>query len=89
MEVLITGFLENLFIGKLNVTLDHSQYKVEDCALSTCPSGFAVWVCAEDFNPDWWAKYVASTNKGTKTTNWLILLSLITYGVVVFFQVSK
>jgi len=67
----------NLYIGSLNVTLDNSQYKAENCDKHICPSGFAAWVCAKDFNPDWWAKHMSSIANVIKITNWLMVLTLI------------
>jgi len=77
MEYLGNDVTENLYIGTLNVTLDNSQYKVEKCDQHICPSGFAAWVCAENFNPDWWAKHMSSIASVTKITNWLMVLTLI------------
>jgi len=67
----------SLYIGTLNVTLDNSQHKIEKCDKHICPSGFAAWVCAKDFNPDWWAKHMSSIAIDIKTTNWLMELTLI------------
>jgi len=67
----------NLYIGTLNVTLDHTQYKKENCDQCSGPSTFSVWVCAEDFNPDWWAKHTASVAKRINPTTWVIVLMLI------------
>jgi len=51
-----------LFLGSLNVTFEIYQFYQETCAV--CPQGFAVWVCAEDFNPIWWRNNLHSSASG-------------------------
>jgi len=47
-----------MHISSLNITLDVTQYDREPCAI--CSNGFAIWVCAEDLNPEWWGQQRAS-----------------------------
>ena len=70
--------IDNLYIGTLNITLEKNQYKRESCLGSTCPSpAFTAWICAEDFNPDWWAQHISSIANDTQITRWSIVLALI------------
>jgi len=66
-----------LHIRSLNVTLDPTQYDKENCV--TCPLKFAVWICAEDFNPDWWRKHVLSSARYGHANNqatWMLIVVL-------------
>jgi len=50
--------LGTLHIISLNLTLTAYQYAREQCAF--CSQGFAIWVCAEDLNPEWWSRHRAA-----------------------------
>jgi len=50
---------ETLHIRSLNLTFDKAQYELEICI--GCSQGNAIWVCAEDLNPDWWKQHVTSS----------------------------
>jgi len=47
-----------IHISSLNLTFDAAQYHREPCAI--CSNEFAIWVCAEDLNPEWWGQQRAS-----------------------------
>jgi len=50
--------LGTIHISSLNLTFNPAQYDREPCAI--CSNGFAIWVCAEDLNPEWWGQQRAS-----------------------------
>ena len=43
-----------ILITSVNLTLDNNQYDLEPCAM--CSHDNAIWVCAQDLNPEWWSQ---------------------------------